>query len=65
MILGLLTAIILGASMPSIIIIFGDMTDSFIVEAAIENLLNEYWDYISLVCDGTKEEVLEDPQCVQ
>ena len=65
MVLGLLTAMVLGASMPVILIIFGDMTDNFVTEAAIENLLDEYWDKISLVCNGTRDDVLEDPTCIE
>ena len=62
---GILTSIILGLSMPAIIVVFGDMTDSMITEAAIENLIDENWGPISLICPGqSQEEVLEDPSCL-
>ena len=66
MVFGLLAAIALGCAIPGVIVVFGDMTDDFIDQAAIVNLLDENWDNISAICvNSTQDDVMDDPSCLE
>ena len=71
--LGLFFAIIQGAALPLMIIVFGEMSDLFIYDALFENWLNEWLDtycptnvshLINSTCDEFRDYVLEEPTTI-
>ena len=43
MVLGSFLALIHGAALPAMIVVFGDMTDLFVFDAILKNFVEENW----------------------
>ena len=61
MFFGTLGALLLGASMPAMIVIFGEMSDSFVDDAIYKSVLDAVYPNISIYYNVSYNELLTDP----
>ena len=65
LLLGIFTSVIHGLATPFVILIFGSMSDSFIDDALLENILDQILPNITaLLPNTTRDDIMEDPRVV-
>lgn len=65
MLIGTVSALIHGAALPLMIIVFGGMSDSFITDAIYRDWLDEYYPNISMHYNVSYDDLLDDPSLLE